>query len=113
MASYAQVATSPLVLEPVARELGLSMTGVELARSVEATVPVDTVITKIAAIHSDPGQAAKIADAVERALLTPLQDSPLITRTELRLYRQVRSKSLRSPLHPRHQSFHLTSVLDS
>jgi tyrosine-protein kinase len=64
MASYAQVATSPLVLEPVVRELGLPITGVELARSVEATVPVDTVIIEIAATHPDPRQAAKIADAV-------------------------------------------------
>lgn len=64
MASYAQVATSPLVLDPIARELGLPITGVELARSVEATVPVDTVIIEINATDPHPEQAAKIANAV-------------------------------------------------
>jgi polysaccharide biosynthesis transport protein len=64
MASYAQVATSPLVLDSVARELGLPITGVELSRRVEATVPVDTVIIEIAATAPKPEEAAKIADAV-------------------------------------------------
>jgi polysaccharide biosynthesis transport protein len=64
MASYAQVATSPLVLDAVVRELDLPMTGVELARSVQATVPVKTVIIEIAATDPNPRQAASIADAV-------------------------------------------------
>jgi polysaccharide biosynthesis transport protein len=64
MASYAEVATSPIVLDEVVRQLSLPITGVKLAEYVEATVPVDTVIIEIAATDPDPRQAAKIADAV-------------------------------------------------
>jgi polysaccharide biosynthesis transport protein len=64
MSSYAEVATSPLVLEPVVQQLALPVTAVELADSLEATVPPDTVIIEIAATDPDPSQAARIADAV-------------------------------------------------
>jgi polysaccharide biosynthesis transport protein len=64
MASYAEVATSPIVLDQVIRQLSLPITGVKLAENVEATVPVDTVIIEIAATDPDPREAAKIADAV-------------------------------------------------
>ena len=64
MSSYAEVATSPHVLEPVIGLLGLRTNPKELAKSVEATVPVDTVILEIAATDRDPAQAAQIANAV-------------------------------------------------
>lgn len=64
MSSYAQVATSPLVLEPVIDQLDLDVTASELAGSVSATVPLNTVILEVAATHTDPAQAARIANAV-------------------------------------------------
>jgi succinoglycan biosynthesis transport protein ExoP len=64
MASYAQVATSPLVLDPVIRDLGLTTIATELAKSVMATVPTDTVILEVTATSPDPEQAARIANAV-------------------------------------------------
>jgi polysaccharide biosynthesis transport protein len=68
MASYAEVATSPLVLGPVIDELGLRTTPKELAESVEATVPVSTVILEIAATDLDPTRATQIANAVGEQL---------------------------------------------
>jgi capsular exopolysaccharide synthesis family protein len=68
MSSYAEVATSPRVLAPVIRQLGLKTTPKDLAESVEATVPVDTVILEIAATNRDPARAAQIANAVGREL---------------------------------------------
>jgi capsular exopolysaccharide synthesis family protein len=64
MSSYAQVATSPRVLKPVIAELGLRVTPRELAESVEATVPAETVILEIAVTDASPAQAAQIANAV-------------------------------------------------
>jgi capsular polysaccharide biosynthesis protein len=64
MASYAEVATSPEVLNKVVEQLGLSTTAVKLADSMEASVPVDTVIIEIAVTDRDPRQAARIANAV-------------------------------------------------
>jgi capsular exopolysaccharide synthesis family protein len=64
MSSYAEVATSPLVLEPVVQRLALPTTAAELEKSVEATVPLDTVILEISATDRDPQRAAGIANAV-------------------------------------------------
>jgi succinoglycan biosynthesis transport protein ExoP len=64
MASYAEVATSPKLLNKVVEQLGLNTTAVELADSIEANVPVDTVIIEIAVTDRDPRQAARIANAV-------------------------------------------------
>jgi capsular exopolysaccharide synthesis family protein len=64
MASYAQVATSPLVLDPVIRDLGLPTTARELAKSVSATVSTGTVILDVAATSPDSGQAVRIANAI-------------------------------------------------
>jgi polysaccharide biosynthesis transport protein len=64
MASYAELATSTKVLNKVVEQLDLNTTAVELADSIEADVPVDTVIIEIAATDSDPRQAARIANAV-------------------------------------------------
>ena len=49
MTSYAEVATSPLVLDPVIRELDLDTTAARLARSVSATIPPETVILEVSA----------------------------------------------------------------
>ena len=68
MSSYAEVATSPRVLAPVIDQLGLQTTPKELPESVEATVPVDTVILEISATDPDPTRAAQIANAVGRAV---------------------------------------------
>jgi tyrosine-protein kinase len=64
MSSFAKVATSPLVLEPVVQQLALPTTAAKLEESVEATVPPDTVILEIAATDPDPRRAAAIANAV-------------------------------------------------
>ena len=68
MSSYAEVATSPRVLAPVITQLGLPTTPKDLAESVEATVPVNTVILEISATDPDPTRAAQIANAVGQEL---------------------------------------------
>lgn len=64
MTSYAQVVTSPLVLDPVIRELDLDMTPEQLAESLTAVVPTDTVILGISATSTNPRRATAIANAV-------------------------------------------------
>lgn len=64
MTSYAEVATSPLVLDAVIDRLGLSTDAVRLADSVTATVPPETVIIEIAVTDPDAQQAARIANAI-------------------------------------------------
>jgi capsular exopolysaccharide synthesis family protein len=64
MSSYAKVATSPKVLDAVIREVPLSTTAEELAKSVVVRVTPKTVVLDIAATDRDPRRAAEIANAV-------------------------------------------------
>ena len=64
MAVYAEVATSPRVLDQVVAQLGLNTTAAQLANSIEVSVPVDSVIIEVAVTDPDPRQAARIANAV-------------------------------------------------
>jgi polysaccharide biosynthesis transport protein len=96
MSSYAQVATSPMVLAPVIQRLALPTTPTELAKSVKATVPLNTVILEITATDSDPRRVAQIANAVgaelsiAAGLLTPeLQDGTKAVRATIVAAAQV------------------------
>lgn len=72
--SYAQLATMPVVLEPVIAELGLDVTPRELARSVKADAPLNTVIVEISATDGDPAQAAAISNATSRSLAAAVHE---------------------------------------
>lgn len=64
MVSFGELATAPVVLQPVIDELGLDMTAEQLARSVTVATPRDTVIMDISVVSSDPHRAATIANAI-------------------------------------------------
>jgi capsular exopolysaccharide synthesis family protein len=66
--SYADVATTPLVLDPVIEQLGLDMTAQELALQISTTVPPETLILEITATSEDPAEAAAIANATSESL---------------------------------------------
>jgi capsular exopolysaccharide synthesis family protein len=62
--SYVDVVNSAIVLDDVIKELHLDMTPVELAKSVSASSPLNTVLLDISVTNSDPVLAAKIANSV-------------------------------------------------
>ncbi|RII92739.1 polysaccharide biosynthesis tyrosine autokinase [Clavibacter michiganensis] len=66
--SYAQLATTPAVLEPVITRLGLDATPTALARSITVDTPLNTVIIDISVTDTVPEQAARLADAVSDSL---------------------------------------------
>jgi capsular exopolysaccharide synthesis family protein len=66
--SYAQLATSPFVLEPVIAELDLSMTPKTLARMVTVDRPVNTYFLEIRVTDGIRQRAAEIANAVSSEL---------------------------------------------
>ncbi|GAA2096370.1 polysaccharide biosynthesis tyrosine autokinase [Microlunatus panaciterrae] len=68
MSSYAEVATSPLVLDRVIKDLNLDTTSGGLAGHVSATAPTGTVILEISATETDPKLAARIANSVSEQL---------------------------------------------
>lgn len=75
--SFSEVATAPIVLEPVIQRLGLQETPAQLAKQVSASVPQKTVIIEISVLDADPTKAAAIANAIgdelshQAANLTP------------------------------------------
>ncbi len=66
--SYATVATTSVVLQPVIEKLSLDVTPVQLAEKLTVTSPTATSIIDVSATDGDPAQAARIADAVAASL---------------------------------------------
>lgn len=67
--SFAQIATMPIVLDPVIAELGLDVTAAELAKTVTATVPTNTAIIEIDVVGNDPTVTAATANEVSTRLV--------------------------------------------
>jgi capsular exopolysaccharide synthesis family protein len=68
VASYARLATTPAVLEPVIDDLGLHVTSAELARRIDAKSPVGTVLIEVSATDASSKHSAELADAVVASL---------------------------------------------
>jgi len=68
-ASYAEVATTPLVLDPVIEELGLRTTSRGLAQRVASTRAPGTIVIDISVAGGSRTEEARIANAVGRRLV--------------------------------------------
>ncbi|MEI2715423.1 MAG: Wzz/FepE/Etk N-terminal domain-containing protein [Candidatus Nanopelagicales bacterium] len=74
VATYAQLVSSPEVLDPVIKELGLPTTPQDLAEEVTAVNPVQTVLLEVSAADADPAQAAAIANSIAQNLAAAIQN---------------------------------------
>ncbi|MGM7679306.1 polysaccharide biosynthesis tyrosine autokinase [Microbacterium sp. A94] len=74
MLSFAQLATSSRVLEPVIDTLDLETTPRALARSVEVSIPQSTVMLRVTGIAEDGEAAAELANAVAGQLILVVKD---------------------------------------
>ena len=68
--SYADIVTSPIVLDPVIESLGLDTTSTELAKQISTDVPLNTVLINISVNDPNANKAATIANAVGQSLAT-------------------------------------------
>lgn len=75
--SYAEVATTPYVLDPVIRELDLNVSPAALASQITANTPTDTVVLELTVSDRSARRAANIANAVTQNL------SAAVTRLSL------------------------------
>jgi capsular exopolysaccharide synthesis family protein len=66
--SFAELARTPEVLEPVIEVLGLDVRPADLAGRIAVTVPTSTVIVDITATDTSAGRSAEIANAVVASL---------------------------------------------
>jgi capsular exopolysaccharide synthesis family protein len=67
--TYAQLVSTPTVLQPVIDELGLGTSLADLAKSIKAEVPLNTSLITLTATSGNPEQAARVADATSRSLI--------------------------------------------
>lgn len=72
--SYADIVTSPRVLQPVIDQLGLSLSPRELAASISAEAPLDTVLINVSVRDESAPEAQKIADAVSKQFIDVVQE---------------------------------------
>lgn len=68
MLSFAQLAESPLVLQPVIDQLQLQTTPTDLGNSIAVSTPQNTVIMQLSVSSTDAQQAADISNAVAATL---------------------------------------------
>ncbi|WP_172895755.1 polysaccharide biosynthesis tyrosine autokinase [Brachybacterium vulturis] len=66
--TYADLATSPMVLDPVIEELALDKTSRELAEDINTSIPPDTLILEITVTSTTPDLAADIANSTAASL---------------------------------------------
>jgi succinoglycan biosynthesis transport protein ExoP len=78
--SYADVITTPNVLDPVITSLGLKTTAATLGDQITATVPLDTVLIEVAVTNPNPRVAAQVADAVGRQFTRTVADLESVTK---------------------------------
>jgi len=74
VASYARLVTTPAVLQPVIDDLALDVSPAELARHLEASSPIDTVIIEVSATDTSAERSAELADAVVTSLARVVED---------------------------------------
>ncbi|SIR78391.1 polysaccharide biosynthesis tyrosine autokinase [Microbacterium sp. RURRCA19A] len=90
VASFVDVVDSAVVLDRVIDDLNLNLTPQALAKSINASTPVNSVVISITTTNSDPELAAAIAnsvgsnfaDVVVNQLAKPEGDSPSLVRIE-------------------------------
>lgn len=102
MLTYAQLATSSAVLQPVIDNLSLQMRVPELRSSIVATIPQNTLILKIQVSVSDRELAADLANAIGHSVSTVVgETSPKPTSGEAP---RIVATVVDEALVPKHQS---------
>jgi polysaccharide biosynthesis transport protein len=98
--SYANVATAPIVLEPVIDRLGLDMTATELAEKVSCEVSLETVVLQITARDQSPAVAAGIANAISARLADVVDELTPTNQGEVSPVRITEIQGATAPLEP-------------
>lgn len=102
--SYAELASSRVVLDPVAEDVRLPYGVDALAGRVSAEVPVNTSIINIGVVDTDPRRAARAANAVAEHLVAAVEDAspkPEKDSTTLNLRTVAEAAVPQAPIAPR------------
>jgi succinoglycan biosynthesis transport protein ExoP len=80
--SFAEVVSTPRVLDPAIKNLGLDLTAEDLAKTVIASAPLDTVNIEITVTNDSPTAAATIANAVTASFRQAVGEITTTTGTD-------------------------------
>lgn len=72
--SYAELTTTPIVLDPVISSLGLDITAAELGERITASAPTSTAIINIEVTGNDAEETAQISNEVARQLIVVVDE---------------------------------------
>ncbi|NTW38912.1 MAG: capsular biosynthesis protein, partial [Cellulomonadaceae bacterium] len=100
MLSFAQLATMPIVLDPVIERLGLDTTSQQLASSVSASRAQETSILDISAASRSAATAADVANAVAAQLVVVVEDLALRDANGDSTVNAKQVKDAQVPLYP-------------
>ena len=100
VATYIQLATAPIVLNPVIAELDLGTTAADLAGQVSASSPTDTMVITIAVTDADPVLAADIANAIGASLSSAVENIETLPDSETSPVKLTRVKDATAPFSP-------------
>ena len=78
--SYADVITTPEVLDPVITTLKLNTTAALLSNQITATVPLNTVLIQVDVTNTNPRVAAEVADAVGKQFTRTVADIESVSK---------------------------------
>lgn len=98
--TYANLVTTPIVMNPVIAELDLGTTSIDLAKSVSAASPLNTTLITITVENADPIAAADIANALGASLTAAVEQIETPNGTETSPVRLTRVKDAVPPLSP-------------
>lgn len=102
--SFVQLATMPVVLDPVIEELGLTISARALASAIQVDSPLNTMIIEIAVNSRDAQRAANIANAVARNLaktVGELSPTSAADESSLRMTVVAQAQPSTTPVSPR------------
>jgi len=71
--SFAQIATTPIVLNPVITDLQLNTSSASLASQISTSIPTNTSIIQITAKNGDARLSAQLAEKVAESLVTAIE----------------------------------------
>jgi capsular exopolysaccharide synthesis family protein len=80
--SYSDIITTPTVLDPVIKELGLNTDADALGKKITASVPLDTVLIDVTVDDPSPQLAQKIADAVGKQFAQTVAELERVSDTD-------------------------------
>ncbi|MGA1811064.1 polysaccharide biosynthesis tyrosine autokinase [Frondihabitans sp. 4ASC-45] len=98
--TYANLVTTPIVLQPVVASLKLDMTAEELAQIVSADAPLNTTLIQITATSTSGVQAAEIVNATSQSLTNVVQNIEATGKDDASTVKLTRVQEAQVPTSP-------------